>query len=488
MRRLVVIAVLFAGTLPAASAHARTGYAIPPDNPFVATPGARGEIYAYGLRNPWRWTFDSLTGDAYMTDVGAAKREELTFLSGAAFAGANFGWNCLEGTFRLRRCRPPNYFPPTHEFHSSADVIIGGYVVRDPALPSFAGRYLYGRYESGIYALRGRASGRAVRTKARVESLTSFGQDGLGRLYASSFNGPVYRLTESAGALALTRVGVFHRPVGVVAPPGDADRLFVVEKRGRVKLLAGGQETDFLNIMGRVHDSGYEEGLLGFAVAPDYASSGRVFAFYVNNAGHLQLDEYTRTAGNPDRADASTRRPLLTIRHGQSHVHNGGQLLFGPDGYLYLSTGDGDLQADSNRDAQKLSSLLGKILRLDVGAAAPQPQDVVGPVLRARVKLRQRVRAQQGAVVYVGCTESCSVRGAGRLRIAGRDYRMRSMGTAAGLGQRARLRIRLTARGTRALERALRRRQPVRTTITLSARDAVGNRSPRVVRTVRVKR
>ena len=153
-----------------------------------------------------------------------------------------------------------------------------------------------------------------------------------------------------------------------------------------------------------MRDRGYEEGLLAFAFAPDYASSGRVFAYYTNNAGHLQLDEYLRTPESPNRIDAATRTPLLTIRHGQSDSHQGGQLLFGPDGYLYLSTGDGDVKGDPQGDAQNLGSLLGKILRLDVGVAGVPP----GRHNRSRAsgagKRRQRVLRLRGAVAYVRCT------------------------------------------------------------------------------------
>ena len=202
---------------------------------------------------------------------------------------------------------------------------------------------------------------------------------------------------------------MFARPVSVVAPPGDPDRLFIVEKRGRVKLLAGGQVTDFLDISNRVRDRGYEEGLLAFTPAPDYSSSGRVFAYYTNNAGHLQLDEYLRAPGGPDRIDASSRTPVLRIRHGRSESHQGGQLSFGPDGYLYLSTGDGDARGDPDGDAQNLASLLGKILRLDAGVAASHPLDTTAPALRTHVRSRQRVLRLRGALAYVRCTESCTV-------------------------------------------------------------------------------
>lgn len=116
MRRLLIVVFLFAGALPAASAYAGAGYAIPPDNPFVGTPGARGEVYVYGLRNPWRWSFDPGTGGMLIGDVGAGRREEVTFLPGAASRGANLGWNCREGSFAGNRCRPESTFLPLTSF------------------------------------------------------------------------------------------------------------------------------------------------------------------------------------------------------------------------------------------------------------------------------------------------------------------------------------------------------------------------------------
>ena len=112
---------------------------------------------------------------------------------------------------------------------------------------------------------------------------------------------------------------------------------------------------------------------------------------------------------------------MLTIQHSQADNHNGGQLLFGPDGYLYLSTGDGGTQGDPEGDAQSLGSLLGKILRIDVpgaGAPAPLPPVATGDTARApaaaRVKRRQRVLRLRGAIAYVRCNERCTVAGDGR--------------------------------------------------------------------------
>jgi glucose/arabinose dehydrogenase len=478
--RLILVLLALAGVLaPAAQAQ----YQVPADNPFVATPGARGEIYVYGMRNPYRWSFDRQTGDIWIGDVGGIQ-EEVTHLPRSSAAGANLGWNCLSGTAVQSACTPANYRAPIHTYPSGPDVVIGGYVVRDPDLPAFAGRYLFGKFNTGIYQLE--ASGTATH-KTNVASVSGLGEDGTGHLYVTSLNGPVYRLTQNGSALATASIGNFAAPVAVAAAPGDTERLFVVEKAGRVKVRTGGQVSDFLDISALVQDAGGEEGLLAFAVAPDYATSGRVFAYYVDNGGDLQLDEFRRTADGPDRADPASRRALLTIQHDGQDNHNGGQLLFGPDGRLYLSTGDGGGQGDPGNDAQSLGSLLGKVLRLDVGIPAAAV-DTVAPQLRAKVKTSQRVLRLRGVVAYLRCSEQCSIVAGGRLHVGRRQYSLRRVGTSLDAVHRARVKVPLTARGRRALKKALRQRRKVSVRVNLRARDATGNRSPLSRRTVRVRR
>ena len=165
----------------------------------------------------------------------------------------------------------------------------------------------------------------------------------------------------------------------MAAPYGDPDRLFIAELGGRLLLRTAGQNHEFINLDPIVLTGG-EQGLLSVAVAPDYAASGRVFVFYNDNAGNLALDVLRRSGSDPNTADPSTRRNVLTIAHSQADNHNGGQLQFGSDGYLYLSTGDGGTQGDPEGDAQSLGSLLGKILRIDVDPApgAPPPLAVAG--------------------------------------------------------------------------------------------------------------
>jgi hypothetical protein len=175
----------------------------------------------------------------------------------------------------------------------------------------------------------------------------------------------------------LALVGTFSSPTYLTAPPGDAERLFVVEQAGRIRVARNGRvlPTAFLDLTSLVL-SGGERGLLSMAFAPDYASSGRFYVYYTarSPAGQVVIAEYRRSP-NPDVSDSTTARPLLTIPHPLSN-HNGGQLQFGPDGYLYIGTGDGGGAGDPDGNGQNLESLLGKILRINpAGAPYTIPAD-----------------------------------------------------------------------------------------------------------------
>ncbi len=168
----------------------------------------------------------------------------------------------------------------------------------------------------------------------------------------------------ATAAVSLTPIGSFDQPVFVTSDPSDPDRLLVVERQGRIVLLDGGQST-FVDLRDQplVESGGEEQGLLSVALAPDYASSGHLYVFYTRQGdGALQIDELT---ANGDRAPLSSRRPVLTIPHPNFANHNGGQLQFGPDGHLYIGTGDGGFQGDPFKNAQSTASLLGKLLRID---------------------------------------------------------------------------------------------------------------------------
>ena len=157
-------------------------------------------------------------------------------------------------------------------------------------------------------------------------------------------------------------------PTYLTSPPGD-DRLFILEKAGPIKVIKAGAvlPTPFLDLTAKVESRGGEQGLLGLAFAPDYASSGRFYVHYNDRAGNNRVS-MLRVSSDPDRADAASETEILAIP--QSGVaHNGGQLLFGPDGFLYIGIGDGDDQ-DHGR-GQSVSDLFASILRIDVTAGAP---------------------------------------------------------------------------------------------------------------------
>jgi Glucose / Sorbosone dehydrogenase/PASTA domain len=168
------------------------------------------------------------------------------------------------------------------------------------------------------------------------------------------------------GDLELAPVGVFSAPIYVAAPPDDGERLFVVEQGGTIRLVRNGTplSTPFLDITTLVLFGG-ERGLFSIAFASDYAVSGRFYVYYTAREpeGELTVAEYLRSA-NPDVA-APSGRIVLSVPHSTYGNHNGGQLQFGPDGYLYIATGDGGGGGDPDRNAQNLSSLLGKLLRID---------------------------------------------------------------------------------------------------------------------------
>ena len=151
---------------------------------------------------------------------------------------------------------------------------------------------------------------------------------------------------------------------------GDA-RLFITQQSGTVVIHEGGsiRPTPFLDVRSLVLCCG-EQGLLSIAFHPRYAENGRVFVYYTNRNGDNVVARYTRSATDPDTVNPASGVILLTIAHPSNTNHNGGQLQFGPDGYLYVGTGDGGSAGDPPNNAQNLSSLLGKILRLDVDGAA----------------------------------------------------------------------------------------------------------------------
>jgi glucose/arabinose dehydrogenase len=178
-------------------------YAIPPDNPFVGTPGARGEIWALGLRNPWRFSFDRQTGDLFIADVGQLLWEEVDMQPAAGGGGRNYGWRLMEG----RHCYQPSsgcndgtlILPVVEYAHALGCSITGGFRYRGTALTGYTGTYFFGDLCNGII------SGATVDTQGAwhvtqlldtAHTITTFGEDAAGELYVANYgsSGQVYRL------------------------------------------------------------------------------------------------------------------------------------------------------------------------------------------------------------------------------------------------------------------------------------------------------
>jgi Glucose / Sorbosone dehydrogenase len=175
----------------------------------------------------------------------------------------------------------------------------------------------------------------------------------------------------AAAVPQLVRIATAAEPVFVKAAPGDPSGLYIVEKAGSVRVLrdAALQPVPFLQLSGLFSQG--EGGLLSIAFAPDYATSGLLYTYASTADLHIEVAEYRRSAADPGRADPASRRLLLRIPHPGQTNHWGGQLQFGPDGFLYAGTGDGGGANDPAENAENLGSLLGKLLRIDPRGGAP---------------------------------------------------------------------------------------------------------------------
>jgi glucose/arabinose dehydrogenase len=172
-------------------------YGIPPDNPFVGREGARPEIWAYGLRNPWRYSFDRETGDLWIGDVGQDEVEEIDLQPADSSGGENYGWDGFEGSARFEPPFPQNAVPPVYEYgRSLGGTVIGGFVYRGSAIPDLRGAYLFGDlFNPEVRGLAPSSDGFGhFELGVTVDNLASFGEDHAGELYLLSLSGPVSRL------------------------------------------------------------------------------------------------------------------------------------------------------------------------------------------------------------------------------------------------------------------------------------------------------
>lgn len=176
----------------------KKAYGIPIDNPFLTEPNTAPEIWASGLRNPWRFSFDSKTGELYAGDVGQNHREEINLIQ----RGQNYGWNIMEGKICTpgvkRPCDPSRFAPPLFDYpRSEGTVVIGGYVYRGKAIPALNGAYFYGDFGNGrIWVLR--HEGKTVSEHQLLletdRMISAFGEDKEGELYVVDYNGKILKI------------------------------------------------------------------------------------------------------------------------------------------------------------------------------------------------------------------------------------------------------------------------------------------------------
>ena len=171
-------------------------YAVPSDNPFVDRDNARPEIWAYGLRNPWRYSFDRATGDLWIGDVGQDAWEEVDRLPAGDGAGANLGWNVLEGSHPYAGDALPGAVLPVYEYaHADGGcVVTGGYVYRGTAIEDLIGSYVFADFCLGELLALPAGATRPVDLGAHVSDVSSFGEDDDGELYVLSLSDGVFRL------------------------------------------------------------------------------------------------------------------------------------------------------------------------------------------------------------------------------------------------------------------------------------------------------
>lgn len=185
--------------------NAALPYAVPPDNPFVSSGNALPEIWAYGLRNPWRFSFDRLSGDVFIADAGFSHFEELNYLPAASGGGQNFGWHDFEGTlaFAASANNPITFTAPIFEYphDASCNAIAGGYVYYGTLIPSLYGQYIFGEHCNGqLWALTRTASGDWTRREiwlggAELKSIAAIVPDEYGEpVLVDIYGGAAYRL------------------------------------------------------------------------------------------------------------------------------------------------------------------------------------------------------------------------------------------------------------------------------------------------------
>ena len=373
-------------------------YAIPPGNPYIGNANVLDEIWALGLRNPWRFSFDRGTGELYIADVGQNYWEEVNRQPAESVGGENYGWRVYEGNNVFNDSLglgPGALISPVTEYHHSSGncSITGGYVYRGVRFPRMHGLYFYGDYCSGrIWSLD--HDGEQWASEELLDtsfSISTFGEDEAENLYFADFNnGRIWLLVESEESLPeLPQLQVTQLVSGLnsltdIRHAGDCSgRLFITEQPGRIIIVRNGAAltTPFLEITNRVKHTQSDDGLASVAFPPGFAANGHFYVSYTREAVGNEWESVIsrfQISADPDIADPNSEEVLLVVDQDTS-IHNVWQIQFGPDGYLYFASGDGGPGDDSQNYGQNPLSFRGKILRIDTESAPPAGENYAIP-------------------------------------------------------------------------------------------------------------
>ena len=498
---------------PSALAQAGVSYRVPAGQP-VRRPGRGG---AGGVRIRPAESLPLLvrprTGDLLIGDVGGAQREEIDWIGAAAARGRELRLGLprgdrrgpaarqLPGAWRDRAAvrlphqrsrrrdrrvrgarrlahRPRRALPLCRLLHRPDPLARAQ--LREPRRPEH-GRH--GRHAVVIRRGRGRPPLRREQRR-RPGGAPDRGQ----RPRRARYRG-AHRLVQPAGRdrhlPRRCRSAVRGRAGGQGQARGERRRApHAVPGRGAFGLTGGG-----------------ERGLLSVVAAPDYASSGKVYVYYTDGGGDIRMEEFTRSPLAPEVADPATRRTVLTIEHSQADESQRRPAPLRrrrlPVDHARATAAARTTSSTTRRTSAPCSGSCcdwiptprGRPSRRAATRARQAPSaDTTAPVLRARVPRRQRVLRRRGAVAYVRCSEACTLSVGGTLRIGRRKLLLRRASGAAHPSPRKRFKVRLRKRSARVLRRALANGRRPRVHIRMRARDAAGNRSALVRRSLRVRR
>jgi glucose/arabinose dehydrogenase len=329
--------------------------------------------------------FDPIVnGKLFVGDVGQSAREEIDIVT----SGANYGWDCFEGDIShstTANCSATFTPPEVAHGRTDAQAITGGAVYRGLSIPGVQGFYIYGDFLTEKFFAFDTAnlSAPAQQIPQLNAPVAAFGQDRAGEIYAVTFGSPsiqkiVYSGVGSGlGSLAFTDAfpgRSFNNPVKLVQHPTDANRWYVVEQGGLVRTFLAtntaapttAADVDALVNLGTAE----EQGLLGMAFDPGFATSGEVYLTYTDDgAGAVRLARWV--SANNGLTFAPDTNPIVLSTPHPLNNHNGSDIMFGRDGFLYYSMGDGGGSDDPDNNGQNSGALLGKILRLDVNGQVP---------------------------------------------------------------------------------------------------------------------